>query len=96
MDTISVKQFCLFHNIPDSFIRDLDNYQLIEIIEKDNAQHIHIDEVEKLERLMRLHYQLNVNMEGLDIINNLHEQISLLQKEVDELKRKLAIYSSLP
>ncbi len=96
METISVKQFCSFHDIPDSFIRDLNDFQLIQVIEEDDTQYIPVDEVDKVERMMRLHFQLNVNIEGIDIINNLNEQISILQKEVEDLKRKLAFYSSLP
>ena len=92
MKTITVKQFCTEYDIPTSFINSLSNFDLIELIEIENTQHLQIDDINRIEKMMRLHYDLDVNFEGLDIINRLTSQISLLQEELTELKNILDFY----
>ena len=92
MKTISVNKFCVNYNIPLDFIDTLCKYELVEVIERDTSKYIHLDDISRLERLMRMHYDLNVNFEGLDIINNLLEQVDSLQNEISELKKRLEFY----
>ncbi len=92
MKTIAVSQFCVYHNVPQSFIDSLSNFELIELIEIETTKHIKIKEIDKIEKLMRLHYDLNVNFEGLDIINNMILEINTLQSEIIQLKNKLELY----
>ncbi len=92
MKTISVNKFCVNYNIPLDFIDTLCKYELVEVIERDTSKYIYLDDISRLERLMRMHYDLNVNFEGLDIINNLLEQVDSLQNEISELKKRLEFY----
>ncbi len=92
MKTISVSKFCVNYDIPQQFIDSLSKYDLVEIIEVETTKHIHIDDINRIERLMRIHFDLDVNFEGLDIINNLIEQINTLQDEVSRLKSRLELY----
>jgi len=91
--TISVLQFCEFHNIPKSFIISLSEFELIALIKKENKQYIKERELATVERLMRLHFELDVNFEGLDVINNLMEQINTLQKTLQEAQNKIDFYN---
>ena len=92
MKNIPIERFCTFHNIPQSFIDTLRNFGLIEVVEQEDEYFITTDELDKIERLIRLHYDLDVNMEGLDIINNLLDRIDELQEEILELRRRLNFY----
>lgn len=92
MTTIAVKQFCMHYNIPLSFIDTLYSFELIELIKVKNSKHLQLDDIQKIEKMMRLHYDLNVNFEGLDIINRLTSQINSLQEELNELKNKIDFY----
>jgi len=74
MKTITVKQFCANYDVPSSFINSLSNFELIELIEIENTKHLQIKDIHRIEKMMRLHYDLNVNFEGLDIINHLTSQ----------------------
>ena len=96
MKTISIQQFCFHYDIPKSFIVTLSDIQLIELIEDESDLHIRIEDVARIEKLMRIHYELNVNFEGLDIINNLLNQINSLHQRIDELQNKVAFYVSTP
>ena len=91
-DLIPVKLICKRYNVPDSFIIKLQEYQLIEVVvEKDNY-FVHITQIKKIEKLMRLHYDLNINLEGVDAINNLLQQVETLQQEIRLLQNKLNRY----
>jgi hypothetical protein len=42
-----------------------------------------------------LHYELHINIEGIDAIYNLLKQVELLQLEIRTLKNKLNSYEDL-
>ncbi len=92
MKTISVHQFCDHYDVTQSFVDSLCSFELIEIIEIKSTKHIQIEDINRIERLMRMHYELNVNFEGLDIINNLIDQISTLQVDVAFLKNRIEFF----
>jgi hypothetical protein len=68
------------------------NFQLIDIIDFDNERHINKKQIANIEKFIRLHYDLNINFEGLDVINNLLERINELENEITILKRQIDFY----
>ena len=42
--------------------------------------------------MIRLHYELGINLEGIDVIYNLLKQIDHLQSELEIAKNKLNFY----
>ena len=42
--------------------------------------------------MMRLHYELDINMEGIDAISNLLLKIDNLQQELTAAKNKLRLF----
>ena len=45
-----------------------------------------LDEMQKLEKFVRLHYDLDINLEGLETINHLLEKIEEMQREILKLR----------
>ncbi len=90
--TIAIQQFCDLYNVPITFVESLNNYDLINIKIIDNSKHIETEQINNIERLIRLHYHLNINFEGLDVVVNLLNQIDNLQTEINELNNKLEFY----
>jgi hypothetical protein len=64
----------------------------IEIIEQ--QQFIHQDQISDLERIIRLHNELNVNLEGIDVVFNLLAKERELRNELNTLKNRLSLYES--
>lgn len=91
-DLISIEEICKHYDIPKSFIQSLEEIELIKTTTLKKTQYIEITYVKNIEKMIRLHYELNINIEGLDVVNNLLEQIDLLQEEMHELKNRLKIY----
>ena len=97
MDTknlIPIDQLCGVYEIPESFIDDLCSYELVEVIDTDDARYIPQDHIKDIEKLMRLHFDLNINYDGLDVVMHLLKRIEELEKEVNYLKNKLSVYEN--
>ena len=90
---ISLKQFCEHHAIDETFILSLNENDIIEVITINENSYIHLDSLEKTEKIIRLHLDLSVNIEGIDIIIQLLEKIELLENELKISKKKLSFYN---
>jgi uncharacterized membrane protein len=89
---ITVKDFCVYHKIEHTFVEYLADAGLVKVttINKDNC--IPIDEIQKLERLVRLHNQLEINEPGVATINNLLQKLEDMEQEMSVLRSKLRLY----
>lgn len=89
---ISVQLICNHYNIPVSFIDTLNEFQLVDIIIENNNIFIHKSQLKEVEKMMRIHYDLEINFEGLDAIYNLLNQVESLKEEITLLQNKLRFY----
>lgn len=89
---ISLQQFCKHYNVPITFINALNEYELVEIIVSKSENYLRIKELNEVEKMMRLHYDLDINIEGIDAIYNLLKQLEILQEEIKQLNNKLRFY----
>ncbi|MDQ2718625.1 MAG: chaperone modulator CbpM [Bacteroidota bacterium] len=87
-ELIPVNDFCIYHNIEFSFIDSLENSGLISVTSVQESSFIHADDIRKLEKFVRLHYDLDINLEGIETINHLLEKIDEMQREIVQLKNK--------
>ena len=92
---ISIPKICTHYKVPVSFIHTLHEYELIEIIPTDNENYLKISQLNEVEKMMRLHYELNINIEGIHAVYNLLKRLELLQDEIKTLKNRLNFYGKL-
>lgn len=85
-ELIIINEYCTRSDVEPEFIFSLEQEGLIEISIVDNKQYIHISQLDALERYIRWHYDLSVNIEGIDIIQNLLNRIDEMQAEILHLK----------
>jgi hypothetical protein len=90
---IPANEFCLHHHVEMGFLYSLQEYGLIDVITSEGNDYLSSDRLNELEKIVRLHYDLNVNMEGIDVILHLLKQLEEVQKEMIELKNQLKFYS---
>ncbi|WP_372756458.1 chaperone modulator CbpM [Mariniflexile sp.] len=86
---ISIKQFCTNHCVPISFVYELYDFQLIEIVTVEDDAYLYETQIKDLEKLVRLHFDLKINLEGLDAIHNLLSQVESLKSDIIKLENKL-------
>lgn len=91
---ISAADFCLNHQVEYSFIQLLHQNGLIEISEIEETVYIPESQLPDLERIVRLHYEMNINIEGIETITYLLGRIEDMQQEINRLKNRLYVYES--
>lgn len=86
---IAVEECCTIYNIEFTFLESLNDFGLIEIVPLENKHFLPEDQLKDLERMIRLHYELDINMAGIDAISHLLKRLHDLQEEVRVLKNNV-------
>ncbi len=92
---ISIHKICESYQVPNSFFEELQAFDLIPVHTETAEPMIEENVLPQVEKIMRLHFDLNINMEGIDVIINLLNQIEELQNEIDYLKKRLSLYEEI-
>jgi hypothetical protein len=91
---IAIDEFCTSHNIEISFISSLQQSGLIEVTTIKEEGFIVADQLQQLEKFIRLYYDLDINMEGIETITHLLRRISSMQDEIITLRNRLRLYET--
>ena len=68
---IAVNDFCRRWNIEVSFIDSLRENGLIEVVNIKETSYIALSQLRQLEKMVSFHYELNINLEGIETIEHL-------------------------
>lgn len=91
--TISARDYCHYHQIEITFIHSLHEYGLLQVDTiNDEEWLLPQDQLEHLERMVRLHFDLHINLEGLDAINHLLQRVESMRREMLALRNRLRLY----
>jgi hypothetical protein len=75
-----------------SFFETLNDYGILEIRTVKQTAFIEKEDIGEFERVLRLHDDLGINFEGIDVINRLLKRIEALESELLNYKNKLDFY----
>jgi hypothetical protein len=89
---IPVIQLCEQYEVEASFFNQLHQVGLIEIRSVKKNQFIHEDSLIEIEKIIRIHRDLNVNLEGIDVVLNLLKKVDHLQSELLKVQNRLQRY----
>ena len=89
---IPANEFCASHNIEISFINSLQDAGLIEITTIKETEYIYESQLNELEKIVRLYYELDINLEGIETVIHLLQRINGLQDEITLLRNRLRLY----
>ena len=92
---VQAELFCNTYSINFALVESWQKMGLVHLIELENKQHIPLDQIQKLEQLLRLHLDLDIQLQDVDIVYNLIEKLKTLQSENLMLKQQLNLYSEL-
>lgn len=88
-DFIRAKDFCIYHNIEFSFLTHLESSGLVRLSSVKRTSYIPLEEIPKLEKYVRLYYEMDINVEGIETIDYLLSRIEEMQKEIRLLRNRL-------
>jgi hypothetical protein len=89
---ISTDDLCNHYHVEYSFISSLQQHGLIEVTTINEHSFIDHDHLSYIERLMRLHYDLDINLEGIEAITYLLNRVKSMQEEITALRNRLEGY----
>jgi hypothetical protein len=91
-ELVRLRQLCEHYEIEMSFIRSLGEIGVVEIVCENDEDCIPQDQIAEVEKMIRLHYDLEINMAGLDAISHLLKRINALQKEMNDLRNRIGSF----
>ncbi len=94
-EMIAADLFCASHNIEISFVQELFNAGLLEITTMEKGIFISHEQLPDLEKFVRWHYDMDINLEGLETISHLLHQIKEMQAEMQQLQSRLGMYERM-
>jgi hypothetical protein len=91
-DLIPASECCTSYNLEYSFIHWLNEHELLEVTIVEEQPYIPVQQLSELEKFIRLHYELDINLEGIQAISHMLKRLDTMQHEIAQLKNRLHIY----
>ena len=89
---IPLHVLCTRYELEITFFHGLDEVGLITIEVIAEIPHISEEALRDLEKMVRLHRELELNTAGIDVVWNLLQKIDSLQEELAAAKSRLGLY----
>jgi chaperone modulatory protein CbpM len=86
---IATTDICTYHEVEYTFIRSLGEAGLLELRVIDQTTYITESDLQKLEKMIRMHNDLEINVPGIEAITHLLERIEQLQEEMRVLRNRV-------
>ena len=91
---ILLETFCIEYPVEFSFIQLLIEHGLVQITTVEEQNYIPESELPQIEKIIRLHNDLEINLEGVEVINYLLAKLQQQQDEINALQNKLRFFES--
>jgi len=92
---IEIGQLCDRYELELTFFSGLEEFELISIVSVEESRCVHLDEIRKIERMVRLHKDLDINIAGIEAVVNLLTKIETLQEELSRARGRLSLYENV-
>jgi len=88
---IAADDICMYHHVEYTFISSLQEAGLVELKVVDKTTYIPESELQKLERMIRMHHELEINIAGIEAITHLLERVEQMQEEMRVLRNRASM-----
>ncbi|MEO6316601.1 MAG: chaperone modulator CbpM [Chitinophagaceae bacterium] len=93
-ELVPVSNFCIYHKIEFSFIASLQQYGLVDITTIEQEDYFSEVQLDAVEKFVRLHYELDINLEGIEAIAHLLDKMKHIQARNTRLQNRLSRYEN--
>lgn len=87
-EMIDADTLCSNYQVPLSFLQSLQEYGLLNSSMVEEKMFIDTTQLPQLEKIIHLHYELDINIEGIEAIFHLLDRVQKLQQEVTRLRNR--------
>lgn len=91
-DIVLADDFCIYHKVSYTFIQQLNDAGLVDVDMIEERHYLYTDQLKNIEPLIRLHNELDINMEGIEAIAHLLSRMTAMQKQMMLLQQRLKLY----
>lgn len=91
---ISIVRLCNHYKVEVSFFEQLEDEDLVKIIMIKQTRCLHQNSISDLEKMIRIHQELNINIEGIAVVFNMLEKMNALQSKMNVLQNRLRLYET--
>ncbi|MBB5437910.1 hypothetical protein HDC92_001584 [Pedobacter sp. AK017] len=91
---ITITEYCINYNIEPTFINLLEESGIITLTIINTEKYISLAQLNELEKYVHFHYDLQINIEGIDAILHLLQKVNQMQEEIRDLKKQLRLHES--
>lgn len=88
-ELITIEEYCLHHHTEHSFIDALEQNGLIQVTLLQQQRYIDYGQLRELECYTRWFYDLDINVEGIEVVQQLLQKVEQQQHYIQELEARL-------
>lgn len=89
---VPTREICTRYEVEISFLEELSAHELIELQTVEDTSCVATDRLGDLERYIRLHYELDINLEGIEVVSRLLDRLTETQRQLRVLETRLRAY----
>lgn len=89
---IAIADFCSSHNVTTQFVMQLYDLGLVDVVHRKELHYLPLQQLPKAERIVRLYLDLDINLEGIEVITHLLDRMQDMQTQMLSLQNKLRRY----
>ncbi len=93
--TVTIDIICQHYEIEPSFVKRLNDLGMIEFVSDGNMLCLEASQIRQIDKIVRLHDELEINPEGIDVVFNLLQKIKHLEQALLSAENKLSVLESL-
>jgi len=94
-EMIPALEFCVHHDIEMSFIESLSESGLIHTTLIRERIYLTVDELPLLKKFIRFHYEMDINIEGIETVSHLLTQLDETKTLLTQFTNRLRQYERL-
>jgi chaperone modulatory protein CbpM len=89
---ITIREYSVNYNIEPEFLISLEECGIVFFTLEGQEKCIREDQLTELERYIHFHYDLNINIEGIDAIRHLLHKVHQMDGEIRQLRSRLHLH----
>jgi hypothetical protein len=89
---ISVNDFCAHHHLELSFIQTLEANGVLETTMYKEVRYLPLESLGQAEQFARLHQEMEIHPEDLDVVYDLLERMKLMQEQLRKMQQQIDFY----
>jgi len=86
---VPADDICIYHDVEYTFINSLGDAGLVQLKIVNHKVYIPESELQKLERMIRMHHELEINLAGIEAITHLLDRVEHMQEEMRVLRNRV-------